>query len=178
MSKDLILSYLCKCVLNKGRVSKGRNILEESFVEYHLNGIVVVGKAGFKIDLLGMGTRYLTFKRTFDTNKLFSFAELLDVFKSVGFVCTAQGWPASGVSNVNGQAYTFRKVSVTPPGELGRNSFLQALNVWEEVDQITAVNEVQESIKCILDSLTSNVYPGVQVTVKNHIEKHLNLGPG
>lgn len=176
MSKDLILSYLCKCVLNQGRVPKGSNILEESFVEYHLNGIVVVGRTGFKIDL--STTRHLTFKRTFDTNKFFSFAELIDVFKSLGFTCTAQGWPASGVAHVNAQAHTFRKVSITPPGEIGRNSFLQALNVWEEVDQTTAAKEVQESIMCVLDSVTSNVYPGVQVTVKNHIEKHLNIGPG
>lgn len=187
MSKDLILSYLCNCVLNRrGMVPKGSSMFEESFVEYHTNGIVVIGKVGFRIvpfdNAFTLGqVRPLIFKRTFDTSKFFSFAELIDIFKSIGFNCQTQGWPASMTSHVNRQISTFRMVKIMPSQKIG-SSFLflgGALNVWEEVDQVTASNEVQRHIKSILDEALSTTVPsGAQVTVRDYFKNYLNPGTG
>lgn len=184
MSKDLILSYLCKCVLNQGRVSKRSSLFEESFVEYHTNGIVVIGKVAFKIApfdnaFTASQVRHLIFKRTFDTSKFVSFAEIIDIFKSLGFNFLTQGWPTSMTSHVNRQIYPFRKVKIMPPGKTADSLLIGgSLNVWEQIDQVDALNEVKSNIKSILDEVFATVPSGAQVTVRDYIKNYLNPGAG
>lgn len=178
MSKDLILSYLCKRILDQGNpVPKCKYLFEEFFVEYHLDGMVIIGRSGFKIRLYHKhlstpSTRYPEVLRRLEVSQFFSFSDLLHTFQSIGFACVSGGWPSLQLSKYDGRSRNFRKYEVTAKDH-GLGIGNPAFQLWEEVSYDVAYNEVQEGIQGILTKSKSLL---ISTEIKNRSENYLNTG--